>query len=432
MKLSYEKLNLLISQRLKLACKDMAYAELDTVLMRVLSQNRIVSGEKQRAELGYLRKLTENAQTIVAEMKYKGHEMFKKQLDEMGLSDKQLSRLLSMVAEQLKETAEEKRLDGWASLGTMCAYLEQISAHYKDGSENHLDRAYLTELLGRSLSEIGLGYLADGSLAASDERNRNSPVNILHSLNDNWHHFSASERNDRVRLLGECMSAKTLLMLGEDEKPDTAILEKYENVMAYRLVAVGAMLNLRYCGALPEELEDLRDEDLAVLACAASELDYYYAALTYGCLDADTVCITIAALLLGLFCALVGVILVSVCELACILFGLLYVLMGLYICWRGIMETVDALCPAGFGETLAGVKICRGAVRVRAWAEELAARFHGFSGGFPGPGPDGGDDGADEREYIQAIEARQQAARRFHQTALARYGREEDRTTLYN
>ena len=164
-----ERLNAVISQRMKLACKGMAYADMDTVLMGILSQNRRISREEQMRELQHVRQLSIHAQGLVADFRQNGREMFVKQIEEMELSDRQLAQWLSIASAELKKTANEKRMNGWESLGVMCADLEQVAAHFAEGSENHMDRAYLTGLLGRCLSEKGLESLAGGSLSASDK-----------------------------------------------------------------------------------------------------------------------------------------------------------------------------------------------------------------------------------------------------------------------
>lgn len=424
-----ERLNAVISQRMKLACKGMAYADMDTVLMGILSQNRRISREEQRRELQHVRQLSIHAQGLVADFRQNGREMFIKQIEEMELSDRQLAQWLSIASAELKKTANEKRMNGWESLGVMCADLEQVAAHFAEGSENHMDRAYLTGLLGRCLSEKGLESLAAGSLSASDkaevysiERLRNSlrkdsslaavalrklrregrlPIEwaahreseIICHVSEDWSYCS-SDRDAMVSLMGECMSAKTLLMMGSGrEHCRAALLEKYEEEMEYRQIAIAAFLNLKYSKRLGYELEAMSDEDLAVLVCSAAELDYYHAGLTRGSLNVETVMLSVAMLLFGLMCGLIGVFYGSIGDVVCGLFGLFYVVGAAYAAWKAVMLVVDELCPAGFSETALGVKLNRGLINTCDWIEKMCERLaeliRNFTGGGGGAGAAG-------------------------------------------
>lgn len=395
MSVTLENINAVISQRIRLACKDMAYADAETVMEKVISQGRVMDAEQLRQEREHIRSLSAQAMGKVELMKHEGREMFKRRIGEMHLSRKALTELVSHSAKELRRTMDSARVGHWDVPESIYSDLDKLcKLKLSEGEDSMLDYKRMQELLAYCLSTQGLVEMADMcaeaavegkkeeekeqgdelSLAAIAELRANGALpEEFAGLSDSkvlqLIRFAESRQAMKLKeeelaeLWGKSVVSRMVLELAE-VKADAAVGAQLddEECILRRELAVAVYLNLRACGKLPAELEKLSDEELACIACAGTEINYYFDKAAAPDLDVDTVLGIIESLLYGVVALVFGITFAVESETV---FAVLFVATAVLMAAEAVDRTVTAMFPAGLSETALGVKLSCSVAQMR-------------------------------------------------------------------
>ena len=394
-------LSAVVSQRVKLACKDMAYADSETVFARLISQGRDMDEQQIRDEMSRVMKLTEQAMGRVEAMKTNGREEFTRKIMDMELSRDALSMLLNQSADKLRSTMESSRVGHWDVSESVYRDLELVSKLSSEGKDSGLGNERLVELLSYVKSSEALIAMADKRSVHPEENKQDKKVDKaedelslnaikelrdkgllpadfsgmsesrIKSIMDSCRSDPRAKLSDKelIELWGKTMVSDMVLSLA-DMKADcgeTFVWDEDEMSLR-RSFIVAVFMNLRACGKLPEGLAELSEEDLATVACAGAEINYYFdkAAGPSFNFDMDEV---IEDLSIGVFMLSLAVPALS--EGAALLGGILLVI-AVGSAFLAMNEVLKALFPAGLSETRLGVCLSRSAAQARRKLSELA------------------------------------------------------------
>lgn len=393
MSVTLENINAVISQRIRLACKDMAYADAETVMEKVISQGRIMDAEQLRQEREHIRSLSAQAMGKVELMKHEGREMFSRRIGEMHLSRKALTELVSHSAKELRRTMESARVGHWDVPESIYSDLDKL-CRLSEGEDSMLDYKRMQELLAYCLSTQGLVEMAEmraktrdeGKKEEEKERGNELSLAAIAELRANGGlpeefaglsdskvlqliRFADSRQAMKLKeeelaeLWGKSVVSRMVLELAE-VKADAAVGAQLddEELICRRELAVAVYLNLRACGKLPAELEKLSDEELACIACAGTEINYYFDKAAAPNLNVDTVLGIIESLLYGVVALVFGITFAVESEA---FFAVLFVAIAVLMAAEAIDRTVTAMFPAGLSETALGVKLSCSVAQMR-------------------------------------------------------------------
>lgn len=321
-------INVIISQRLKLAEKDLAKEsapDLNTVIGSILFRDRKLDQSQRKAERRKLALLYHKSRMSVNSFQGKGKRMLHKDISEMELTRDEMTEWTTQLASTLFRVYDSQQI-GESPLpeDIRCDLKVLIDAQKLDGEDNRkmanalrlgIDDKRMMELLLCCVVEIGKLDIAEGILQfpEGDPESKTKEVTepdtastilsakalqklkAMGHLSEDWQKIPDEKiapllhfvRNDQtihkspeliLENLTDAMIGQTIATQAQakENREEKAMALTEDDKRERHLLAIAAMLNLKATGKLPPEMADASDEQLAAMAYTATELNFYF------------------------------------------------------------------------------------------------------------------------------------------------------------
>jgi len=389
-----EKLNVVISQRLRLASEDLKKGKMnvDELLKRILSQGLELTLLEAEERKTYVKNLFDQTRSWMKDFKSANYDVLTAKLNNENSSINSLRELTGCLADMVLI------LDVGISIPETTRYELELVA--KDGVNCSLKDQRMLTLLTFCMTELGKQKLAQHNLpeipktlsreeqekvlkTVAQLRSEGKLTNHLKRMPDELiAQFLADETVDTVLDMSESECAihmidllmnDVLNKLAIDKRTqEHFVLEKSETDLQSRhLLAIASMLNMKETKKLPREMQTLSDEQLAIVAYAATDLNYYYDEAAAGRLTTRSLIAAVAVLLMAALISWIAIEVVCVGSMVvttsivfdCILTLIVILITPLsVICFdlEILSEVTDLvvteLVPYGLDETRLGIK----------------------------------------------------------------------------
>lgn len=401
------KVNTIISQRLKLAQQDLVNADWETVFSRVISQDRNLTPEEIEAEKTAVRALYDNSRAVVENLQNNSEDYFRTKIQAQNMTKAELVNWTVHAAERVLQLEGSDKVGETGFIPDAVRFeLHQLLAEKKANAETVLSEARVTELLSYCMQTLTMVTLCTPSAetvknAEAESENRNISEDALAmkavkalreagKLPEYWNGVNDSEiaklfyfvrQDDTVHESNQSLirALTDLYVLDFLKTKEEATVEAVElteaDIEARHLLAVAVIRNMRITNKLPEEFSSLSDEELAVVAYAGTQMNFYFNEAAAGHLSMDlfmriaeklvyAIVLTVVAAVMfvesGFFCKIV---------LALFSFGVLCILLD------AIDDLLSSLFPAGVDETRIGIAVKAGIGQIRNFAAKATEKL---------------------------------------------------------
>ncbi|MBQ9968839.1 MAG: hypothetical protein IJO88_08990 [Oscillospiraceae bacterium] len=370
-------INAKVSQRIKLAKEDLDHnADLETVMGKLISQDRYMTQEETHSEMARIIELTKAAQSKLQKYKEKSVDELIAEIEQIeGLNEDLLGRWTVQAARELYRDLEHSGLSNIDRANLEVLRSEEAGVYV-------LSREEKIHLLAKVLRENGMTKLADGTMhidAAGEQiteeelfENDELAVMALRELKkkgvlpDVWKDvpeeklekliyygrtgdMARMDTERMIRNLTDLMTRDTLVKFADVRaQAQNDLYEIPEGEMEQRqLLAVAAMLNLKQTGDLPCDWNDMSDEQLVDMVCCATELYRYYDGLSATDVDWEMMNNYVGILFM------VALLTWTAAELL----GTVGIVLGVVAAVFVALDFINTLLPAGIGETRIAISI---------------------------------------------------------------------------
>ena len=399
MHLGNQKLDVVISQRLKLATQDMKYADWDEVLNRVICLDRDMTPDKIAEETLRIEVLCEGARQSVERMKDNYLAFFLGRIMKMDLTKAELAVWTADVAQCVLSFEGSQTIDPAGFIPhTVRLELQQVMAARQENSECTVSKERLAELLAYCLLIQSLRQLHEPNAA---EKQNTQEAHQKETAEDTLgakavaamrdagklHAGFAEYSDEELRQLRELARQDDALHMSSQQaikrltqelvrsyaadraNDNTPVFEcSKADLEARHQLALAVMRNLKAVGKLPENMMEMSDEDLAVVVYASTELGYYFDDAAAGRMSVDGFW-EIAENLMG--AAMFTLLTLSTFSVNWVL-GLFMALIAGVCAITAVERFLTEMFPAGVDETRLGRCVKATAKQIRTFAAQLS------------------------------------------------------------
>ena len=413
-----------ISQRLKLAEQDLEGKDLDTVLSRVIKQNRRMTDVEVEIEKAQVVALYEQSRAAVANIHEGSTEFFRAKIRALDITAEE--RLVWTCDAARRVLALENTGEVGPSGFIPKVVRQELQLLVEKGTDVNFTEDRVVDLLIFCMGTLAMTTLcapraAEGvaDKAKDDETNVSEEALALKAikalqkagkLNAHWDGMTESKiaellyfaRNDAtVHESNESLIRKmTELYVAEfiSVKTETgryAVEQDAEDLKARHLLAVAILRNLQATGELPQAFAEMNPDDLALLAYSSTEMNYYFNEAAAGKMSVEEFFSIAFTLAEAAFCALLGLLILTEGSFIGVVGFIMLAISAMSYTVDAIEQLMETLFPAGVAETRLGVSIRAGVDYVCDFAATLLAKLLTF-GSVDSDNNRGNDEGNDE------------------------------------
>lgn len=443
-------INAVISQRLKLATKDLSYgADFKNVLMRIILQGRIMTeGEaiREHLEIYYL---YDKSRKAFQNLNANHDDFFKEKLLSLNPSEDQLTHLTVQVAEQVLQynRAGNVHRDGFLPK-SLRLELEYLIEANEQGNAGKIQQERMLDMLTHSLRLLSVLSLKDSHVQTKAEQQAQSTdftvenklaVKSLTALRDEGklHDYWANVTDEQIeQLLDFVRKDETLRKSSKqiNQKWIDELLMEYaqlrsENaadvfemdtadIEARHLLSIAVIRNLKATGKLTGGMELMTDEDLALAAYIGTEMNFYFDEAAAGKLSFEDYYDLVSDLLLSVISLFMAYLLLLLPFNPLQAIGVaIYGVCGLVLLCHAVSQFLNDLFPAGVSETRLGVFVKATAKAISYYAAVTFDKLFGRS-----PHADSHDDDVSETDFIADSDWKEDEADYEHEDAEHEHG----------